>query len=159
PVPPSPLPAPPSPGRRSGIGTTPTRCRAGRTVPSRWAAAALPGGSAPRVGLRPGVPPQQFLPVPHRPPRHAPRPAGALPLGRGRQAVARQSQGARLHTHPGRILLLPVGEVAPLLWGNTLLVAQPVAVRCCVVPTHQVHRAVRRAGGPRFHAVVLAEAE
>ena len=66
--------------------------------------------------------------------RHAPRPAGILPLRFRRQPIARQAQSVGLHLHPVRVLPLLVRLVAPLLLSDALLLAQPVAVSRRVVP-------------------------
>src|SRR5262249_26185409 len=68
------------------------------------------------------------------------RPAGILPLCFRRQPVARQTQVILLQPGhlPGRIRL-----ITPLVLGNALLLAQPVAVRRRFVPDHAADRTGR----------------
>ena len=71
--------------------TTPRHCRACRTTPSHWASSARPDASTSPSFAPPGVLRQSLLVVAEGEPRLRAGPASILPLGLGRQRVARSS--------------------------------------------------------------------
>src|SRR5260370_39087635 len=82
---------------------------------------------------------QLFICLTETPPCSGTCPAGELPLGLRRQAVSGEAQVVTGEVQLSVLVLL----VTPLVLGNPFPFTQPVAVRGCVVPGHQIHLAVR----------------
>ena len=71
---------------------------------------------------------------------------GILPLGFGRESIPATLQIISRRFHSLGVLALIVRFIAPLLLGNPLDFAEPIAVACGVVPVHGNLRASRRCG-------------
>src|SRR5215470_2904173 len=69
--------------------------------------------------------------------------ARILPFHLGWQAVTRALQIIGGDLHPLVVLLLLVGQVAPLVLRQALLRAEPVAVGRGTIPGHVIHGAFR----------------
>ena len=95
------------------------------------------------VGLIPGILLQQIDREAIMPAGHRPGAARILPFRLGWQAVTRALQKIGGDLHPLVVLLLLVGQVAPLVLGQALLLAEPVAVGRGMIPGHLIHGAFR----------------
>src|SRR4051812_23477612 len=95
------------------------------------------------VGLIPGILLQQIDREAIMPSGHSPGAGSVLPFHLGWQAVTLALQKIGGDLHPLVVLLLLVGQVAPLILGQALLRAEPVAVGRGTIPGHVIHGAFR----------------
>src|SRR6516165_5076901 len=95
------------------------------------------------VGIIPGILLQQIDREAIMPAGRSRSAARILPFRVGWQAVTLALQKIGGDLHPLVVLLLLVGQVAPLVLGQALLLAEPVAVGRGMIPTHLIHGAFR----------------
>src|SRR5690242_1575345 len=95
------------------------------------------------VGVIPGILLQQIDRGAIMPAGRSRSAARILPFRVGWQAVTLALQGISGDLHPLVVLLLLVGQVAPLFLGQALLLAEPVAVGRGMIPRHLIHGAFR----------------